>query len=71
MRCIIHEVSRNCDSIATNFEENTALFSQLEIIRLIQSIPGVFFLQASCHTSLLIDTALRYTFYALRKQPNH
>ena len=38
MRCIIHEVRRNSDSIATNFEENTAYFSQLEIIRLIQSI---------------------------------
>ena len=40
MRCIIHEVRRNSDSIATNFKENTAYFSQLEIIRLIQSILG-------------------------------
>ena len=38
MRCIIHEVRRNSNSIATNFEENTTYFSQLEIIRLIQSI---------------------------------
>ena len=41
MRCIIHEVRRNSGSNATNFEENTAHFSQLEIIRLIQSIPSV------------------------------
>ena len=41
MLCIIHEVRRNSDSIATNFEENTAHFSQLEIIRLIQSIPRI------------------------------
>ncbi len=40
MRCIIHEVRRNSGSISTNFEENTAHFSQLEVIRLIQSIPG-------------------------------
>ncbi len=39
MRCIIHEVRRNSISIATNFKENTAHFSQLEIIILIQSIP--------------------------------
>ncbi len=39
MRCIIREVRRNSGSIATNFEENTAHFSQLEIIILIQSIP--------------------------------
>ncbi len=43
MRCIIHEVRRNSHSIATNFEENTAYFSQLEIIRLIQSIPSLLY----------------------------
>ncbi len=41
MRCIIHQVRRNSGSIAANFEENTAHFSQLEIIRLIQSILGL------------------------------
>ncbi len=40
VHCIIHEVRRNSDSIATNFEKNTTHFSQLEIIRLIQNTPG-------------------------------
>ncbi len=39
MGCIFHEVRRNSYSIATNFGENTAHFSQREIIILDQSIP--------------------------------
>ena len=60
MRCIIHEVRRNSNSIATNFEENTAYFSQLEIIRLIQSIPGQLIMseQAALKFSVLFNACI-------------
>ena len=41
---IFHEVRRNSDSIATNFEGNTVHFSQKKIARVVQSIRRVVFI---------------------------